>query len=85
MSPPHAVHPAEGFVPDAPTAIAIAIAVWNAIYGADRIERERPIQARLVGDTWHVSGSLPTRSLGGVAIAEISKADGRILRVSHGR
>jgi hypothetical protein len=40
----------------------------------------------LVGDTWIVEGSLPSsHQLGGTAVAEISRTDGRILRVSHGK
>ncbi|PYI82567.1 MAG: hypothetical protein DMF09_14115, partial [Verrucomicrobia bacterium] len=34
---------------------------------------------------WTVTGSLPGRMKGGVAIAEISKQDGRILLVSHAK
>jgi NTF2 fold immunity protein len=32
-----------------------------------------------------VEGSLPKGAKGGVALAEISKEDGRIIRVSHGK
>ena len=34
----HVYKPKEGYVPDAETAIAIAVAVWNPIYGKDKIE-----------------------------------------------
>jgi len=80
---PHYV-PERGFVPDEKTAIRIAEAVWLPIYGK-HIYNERPFRARLVGDIWHVTGYLPPNLLGGVAEVEISKADGKILRVSHGR
>ena len=87
----HSAKPKEGFVPDAKTAIKIAVAVWEPIYGEKEIAREKPYHARLgTNGVWTVEGSLPKFSfsgpvLGGVAIAEIAKDDARILRVSHGR
>jgi hypothetical protein len=75
--------PAKEFVPDSQTAIRIAEAVWIPIYGEEQIYRERPFRAVLRGDTWVVSGTLPPGYVGGTAIAEISKRDGRILRVIH--
>ena len=77
--------PADGLVPDAKTAIRIAVAVWEPVYGAQAIARQSPHRATLVEGTWRVSGTLPARGLGGTAVAEISQADGRILRLSHGR
>lgn len=77
--------PPNGFVPDSRTAIAIAEAILEPIYGADTIRRERPLQARLKGVVWTVTGSIPDGMVGGVALIQISKADGRILRVTHGR
>jgi hypothetical protein len=82
---PHNVKPKEGYVPDANTAIKIAVAVWEPIYGAKKIADEKPYQARLTDGTWIVEGSLPKGWLGGVALAEIAKDDARILRVTHGR
>lgn len=81
----HNVKPARGLVPDAPAAIAIAVAVWTPIYGASKIASEKPYVARLEHGQWTVRGSLPEGWLGGVAIAVISQSDGRVLRVSHGR
>src|SRR5712692_447266 len=82
----HNYKPPEGYVPDAATAIKIAIAVWEPIYGQERISQQKPITAVLVNGIWTVEGSLPKQhALGGVAVAEISKEDGRILRVSHGK
>lgn len=78
--------PKEGYVPNAETAIGIAVAVWGPLYGASNIARQKPYRATLREDgVWVVEGSLPKGWLGGVALAEISKSDGRILRVSHGR
>jgi hypothetical protein len=87
-STPSAVHrfvPDSGFVPDEKTAIRIAVAVWEPIYGEEKIAAEKPYQAKLKNDVWEVTGSLPGLILGGTAIAEISKKDGTILRVSHGQ
>lgn len=74
-----------GYVPDAETAIAIAVAVWNPIYGKEKIRREAPYNAALSQEVWTITGSLPEKMVGGVAVVEISKNDGRILRMSHGK
>jgi hypothetical protein len=88
-TPKHNIKPVNGYVPDAETAIAIAVAVWSPIYGKEKIEKEKPYKARLEGQIWHVTGSLNCppnyRCLGGAAVIEISKESGEILRVSHGK
>jgi len=81
----HNYKPKEGYVPDEKTAIRIAVAVWIPIYGEKQIEKEKPYQAKLDKGVWIVEGSLPEGMTGGVAIAEITKGDGCILRVSHGK
>lgn len=81
----HSVVPRNGMVPDEQTAIRIAEAVWIPIYGASQIESEKPFHAELRGGVWTVEGYLPEGMLGGVAVAEISQRDGRIIRVSHGK
>jgi hypothetical protein len=78
--------PAEGYVPDAETAITIAVAVWEPIYGKERIAEEKPYHATLSNGIWTVTGSLPEEyNRGGVAEADISKDDGRVSRVIHGK
>jgi hypothetical protein len=77
--------PPRGYVPDEATAIKIAIAVWEPIYGADKIAAEKPFHATLRNGVWTVGGTLPKGYSGGTAIAEISKDDGRIIRISHGK
>jgi hypothetical protein len=83
--------PENGFVPDKTTAISIAVAVWTPIYGKESIKSEKPYKAELKGDVWRVKGSLKKHWYnygmlkGGVAEAEISKLDGRILSVNHGK
>jgi hypothetical protein len=80
--------PPLGFVPDPATAIGIAIAVWVPIYGEKQIASEKPYIATLKGDVWAVVGTFHCPAgrycVGGVALAEISKEDGKILRVIHG-
>jgi hypothetical protein len=77
--------PKEGFVPDSTTAIRIAEAVFIPIYGESNIRSEEPFVARLSNNVWTVEGTLPTNYMGGVAMARISKEDGRILWLIHGK
>lgn len=83
--PKHNFKPPDGYVSDEKTAISIAVAVWGPIYGMEKIEKEKPYTALLDNGVWHVSGTLHKRQVGGVAEAEIQKADGRIIRISHGK
>jgi len=82
---PHNYKPTAGYVPDAATAIRIAVAVWGPIYGEKKIASEAPFRAVLNGNVWVVEGTLPKGSVGGVAAAEISKNDATVLRISHGQ
>lgn len=86
----HTATPKEGFVPNEETAIKIAEAVLVPIYGIEEIKQEQPLVAKLKRGVWVVSGTIHPDSSGaitkgGTAVIEISKADGRILRVSHGK
>lgn len=81
----HSYVPPNGFVPDAKTASRIAEAVWGPIYGESKIADEKPFNATLEKDVWTVTGSLPKGLHGGVALVEISKTNGTIIRVSHGK
>jgi hypothetical protein len=86
--------PEAGYVPDSDTAIRIAEAVLAPVYGKNQIESERPFGARLKNGVWTVSGTLHCAGAkdspsayctGGVAVVEISKDDGRILSMIHGK
>ena len=79
------VRPPEGLVSDAETAIRIAVAVWEPIYGKERIAKQQPWRATLEGDTWKVTGSLPEGTRGGVAEALVAREDAQVLRVTHGK
>jgi hypothetical protein len=84
--------PREGYVPSSDTAVQIAEAVLIPVYGKNKIESERPFTAKLKDGVWTVSGTLhcpdgkggtTTSCVGGVAVVEISKADARILSMTH--
>jgi NTF2 fold immunity protein of polymorphic toxin system component len=83
--------PEAGYVPGSDTAIQIAEAVLAPVYGKSQIES---FGARLRDGVWIVSGTLhcagtkgspSARCVGGVAIVEISRDDGRILSMIHGK
>jgi hypothetical protein len=76
--------PSNGFVPDQQTAIRIAEAILDPIYGEGQVASERPFGAELRSGVWIVTGHLATGN-GGVAEVRISKATGRIISVSHGK
>ncbi|HST11915.1 MAG TPA: NTF2 fold immunity protein, partial [Terriglobales bacterium] len=59
--------PKDGFVPDAATAIKVAVAIWGPIFGEAKIANEKPYHAVLKEGTWIVEGSVPEGYLGGVA------------------
>jgi hypothetical protein len=88
--------PKSGFVPDSTTAIKIAEAVLAPVYGEDKIVAERPFSAELKGDVWTVAGTLyctdgrgnpapNDRCHGGVATVRLSRIDGRVLFMIHGK
>lgn len=77
--------PKNGFVPDEKTAAKIAEAVWIPIYGEEEILRQKPFKVELEKGIWVVKGSLKKGYVGGGAMAEIAKKDGRIIKVWHGR
>lgn len=87
MAQDHNFVPKNGYVPDEKTAIAVAEAVLAPIYGEQKIVHERPFHATLDSKriVWTVEGSIPSGSVGGVAIIKLQKQDGRIISVTHGK
>jgi NTF2 fold immunity protein len=78
------IHPKNGFVPDESTAVKIGEAAAIAQYGEKQISGERPFEARLRGGIWTVVGTLhPQGAYGGTAVIQLSKADGRIVFMTH--
>lgn len=72
-----------GLVPDSETAIAIAVSIWNPIYGKENIAKQSPFFAYQVSDYWVVTGSLPQGWKGGTAKCVISKKDASVIHVMH--
>jgi hypothetical protein len=78
------IQPKNGFVPDESTAVKIGEAAAAAQYGEKTILGEKPFQARLYGETWIVKGTLhPRGALGGTAVIELNKSDGKIAFMTH--
>jgi hypothetical protein len=77
--------PQEGYVPNEETAIKIAVAVWEPIYGVKKIAQEKPYKAKLQNGVWLVTGSLKPGWVGGVAEIEICKSTAQVVRLSHGK
>jgi hypothetical protein len=84
--------PNDGYVPNAETAVKIAEAVLIPVYGERQIISERPFRAVLKDNIWTVDGTLHCRDasgkdaqncFGGAAQLQISKQDGRIIRMIH--
>jgi hypothetical protein len=77
--------PPGGVVPTKEVAIHVAKAILDSIYGEAQIKDEEPLTATLKDDTWTVEGNLPQGMVGGVALIEISKSKGCVIRISHGQ
>ena len=77
--------PPKGFIPDEATAVRVAEALLVPVYGAQNIANERPLTAKLEGDVWIVTGSVPPGRVGGAATVKIAKRDGRVLYMMHGK
>jgi hypothetical protein len=77
--------PAEGVVPDVITAERIAEVIFVRFYGTEQIDVEKPFSTSIRDDLWIVKGNLPRGMLGGEAEIHISKTDGRILYLFHGK
>ena len=51
----------DGYVPNSDSAIKIAVAVWDPIYGAAQIMREKPYHATLRDGIWMSQIHFPIR------------------------
>jgi hypothetical protein len=77
--------PTQGVIPNSDVAIQVGTSILTPIYGEARISKEKPFKATLSGDVWVITGTLNRSSdFNGVALIELSKSDGRVLRISHG-
>lgn len=75
--------PSAGYVPDAKTAVAIAIAVLTPIYGRSDINSEKPWHTGLKGGVWTVVGTFHGPGEGGSAVIQMDKKTGKVLFVGH--
>jgi hypothetical protein len=85
MKPQHNYRPLNGIIHNEEIALKIADVILSDIYGVEAILIQKPLTARSDGSKWVVSGILKGDIAGGVAVIEINKSDGRILRISHDR
>lgn len=72
-------------IPDEKTAKKVAEAILVPIYGRDAIETQKPFNVFLLGDIWVLTGYLPPDQLGGVFRINISKTNGCVIQVTHGK
>jgi hypothetical protein len=77
------------YVPDAKTAVKIAEAIFEPIFGKKYIRRRKPFKAILINDSiWKVHSSprkiiLGGYIVGGGPVALIHKSNGKIIDVYH--
>ena len=71
----------DGFVPDENTAVNVAKAILTPAVGNANAISYAPYKATLKGDLWIVEGT--TKGPGGTPVLEISKQDGKIVRLYH--
>jgi len=82
----HGISAKEGLIKDALTAKRMALAILESFYGKKLIQSEEPIKISLIDNKyWFVCGTLPDGYVGGVAEILISKENGRILYLEHGK
>jgi hypothetical protein len=82
----------QGVVPDESTAISIAKAIAIPVYGANKIDREEPLKAKLDSGIWHISGTLhcgiwlswyKSTCADGTIEVDLTASDGRVLKLIH--
>jgi hypothetical protein len=74
-----------GLVTSPAAAAGIAEIVAKTVYGEEQIQEQKPLIVSFNRDIWYVRGQRKKASFGGVVEIEVSKIDGRILRISHGQ
>jgi hypothetical protein len=66
-------------------AVDVCYAYMSNIYGKANIDRQKPYRIMETEGSWIIKGSLPVNFCGGVFEFEISKFDGKILKLIHTR
>ena len=72
-------------VPNEKAAEIIHSAVASAVFGDDKIQKQKPFHAVRSGEFWVVYGTLPPGMLGGTAVTVIRASNGEVLRIIHGQ
>ncbi len=88
QSEPNIPKPTRPCVPDAKTAARVAYSVSAALYGEKIINAELPFKCILKDNVWMVVGAMPSkakRMTGGTVTVKISRLDGRIIGIIHGK
>ena len=66
-------------------ALKLARLILIEKYGKHNIGRQEPLIIKETDLTWTIRGSLKPGYVGGVALIEIRKNDGAVIRISHGK
>lgn len=69
---------------DKDSAIKIAETILCHIYG-EKVLSQKPWNIAETNESYIIKGQLPPKTLGGVAMIEISKKTGQVLRYSHSK
>jgi hypothetical protein len=84
----YALLPEKGILPTKEIALKVAETILVGIYG-EKVLGERPFAVKLDGDFWIIDGSFSCPSgsgcKGGTAHIELSKKDGHVKEVIHGK
>jgi hypothetical protein len=75
--------PKIGVIPDEPTAVAVALAIFNPIWKKEYVDKFAPYRAQLRNNVWTVWGTLKSGSRGGTPQLRINKYDGKVLEIWH--
>jgi hypothetical protein len=72
-----------GVIPDGDTAVAVAEAIFEPVFGKEYSSKFVPYHARFNDGVWTVYGTLKQGSRGGTPMLKIQKSDGKVLEVWH--
>jgi hypothetical protein len=75
--------PPQGIIPDEVTAVKVAEAVFQPIFGTEEVTKYLPYHAQLKDGVWTVYGTLKPGSRGGTPQMTIQKQDGKVIEVWH--
>jgi hypothetical protein len=72
-------------LPNRETAARIAEVLLVRVYGRRQIDRQLPLDMAPEAQGWVATGRLKPTQVGGVAVVELARSDGRVVRMTHGR